>query len=439
MDTEYFAQLATVEQVELLDKLQRDTFQYFLDLANQNNGLIVDSTWESAPCSIAAVGFGLPCYAVGVERGWISRSEAMDRTLAALRFFRSSPQGPEPEATGYQGFYYHFLDMHTGQRVWQCELSTIDTAILLSGMLAAAQYFNRDTPGEQEIRQLADELYGRVNWRWAQNGGLTVIHGWKPETGFLDNRWQGYDEALLLYILGLGAPQNRLPDDSYPAYTSTYRWESLYGVELLYAAPLFVHHFSHVWIDFHGLQDNFMRAHGIDYFENSRRAIYAHQQHAIQNPYQFKGYGEHSWGITASEGPVMQGPDRVEINGQRFYSYLARGVPEPDDGTLSPWTAITSLPFAPEIALPAVEYYWQAYPQLRGKYGMKCSLNPSFPGSSPSGWFSDHYYGINEGPLVLMIENFRNGFVWRLMENCPYLHEGLRRAGFQGGFLESRT
>jgi hypothetical protein len=431
MDAEYTPHIAKPEQLELLDSLQRDSFQYFLDLSNPEDGLTADSTWESVPCSIAAVGFGLACYAVGVEHGWITRDEAVERTLAALHFFRTSPQSPEPEATGYKGFYYHFLDMHTGERACQCELSTIDTAILLAGMLALAQFFDRDTAGEQEIRQIADELYRRVDWHWAQNGKATPAHGWKPETGFLENHWQGYDEALLLFILGLGAPQNRLSKDSYPAYTSTYRWKSLYGYEFLFAAPLFVHQFSHVWIDFRSLQDDFMRAHGIDYFENSRRAVYAHQQHAIHNPKRFKGYGAHTWGITASEGPV-RGPERVEVNGQVFYGYLARGAPEPDDGTLSPWTAITSLPFAPEIALPAVENYWQTYPQLRGKYGMKCSLNPSFTGSSPSGWFSNHYYGINEGPLILMIENFRNGFLWRLMANCPYIREGLKRAGFQG-------
>ncbi len=394
MGNEYGSQIITSEHIELLDNLQRNTFQYFLDLANRENGLIADSTWESAPSSIAAIGFGLPSYAVGVEHGWISRDEAVERTLAAMRFFRSSTQSPEPDSAGYQGFYYHFLDIHTGQRLWECELSTIDTVLLLLGVLAAAQYFDRDTPYEQEIRQAADDLYKRVNWHWAQNHASTVSHGWKPETGFLENRWQGYDEALLLYILGLAAPQNRLSDDSYQAYASTYRWESLYGYEFLYAAPLFIHHFSHVWIDFRGLQDDFMRVHNIDYFENSRRAIFAHQQHAIQNPNRFKGYGENSWGITASEGPV-QGPDRVEINDKSFYGYLARGVPQPDDGTLSPWTAITSLPFAPEIAMPAIAHYWQAYENLRGKYGMKCSLNLSFTGSSPSGWFSDHYYGIN--------------------------------------------
>lgn len=437
MEPKTSIQPARPELVELLDRLQRETFQYFLDLSNPENGLIVDSTWETAPCSIAAVGFGLPCLAVGVEHGWIPREEGIERTLAAMRFFESSHQGPEADATGYQGFYYHFLDMKNGRRVWECELSTIDTAILLSGMLAAAQYYDRDAPGEREIRRIAQTLYGRVNWRWAQNHETTVTHGWRPETGFLEYRWQGYDEALLLYLLGLGAAQNGLPAESYAAYTATYRLKSLYGYEYLYAAPLFIHHFTQIWIDFRGLQDEFMLERHSDYFENSRRAIYAHQQHAVQNPLGHQGYGENTWGITASEGPA-QDQRLVEVDGRPFYGYLARGVPEPDDGTLSPWTVITSLPFAPEIALPAIEHYWEAYPQLRGEYGMKCSLNPGFNGGKENGWFSEHYYGINEGPLILMIENYRSGFVWKLMEQCRPIHEGLVRAGFQGGFLKRR-
>lgn len=174
-----------------------------------------------------------------------------------------------------------------------------------------------------------------------------------------------------------------------------------------------------------------MRARGLDYFENSRRAAYVHQQHAIQNPHHFEGYGEFAWGITASEGPV-QGAEPLQVDGRTFYGYLARGVPEPDDGTLSPWTAITALPFAPEIALPTIKHYAESFPQLSGKYGLKCSLNPSFPGETGAslGWFSDHYYGINEGPIVLMIENYRSGLPWRLMKECRPVFERLRKAGF---------
>jgi hypothetical protein len=216
----------------------------------------------------------------------------------------------------------------------------------------------------------------------------------------------------------------------------------LYGQEFLYAGPLFIHHFPHVWIDFLGIQDKYLRARGIDYFENSRRATYAHQQHAIQNPYGYSGYGENSSGITSSEGPV-EGSEPVQSGDHVFHSYLARGIPEPDDGTLSPWTAITSLPFAPEIALPAVRHFREAYPLLKGKYGLKCSLNLTYPagdagqGVPPGGWFSKHYYGINEGPIVLMVENYRTGLVWRLSRRSPYIIAGLRRAGFQNGWLDS--
>ncbi|HSJ87039.1 MAG TPA: glucoamylase family protein [Anaerolineales bacterium] len=424
--------ILTSEQDKLLDHLQRDGFQYFIEKVNPSNGLIADSTWENNTSSIAAVGFALACYPVAVEHGWISRRDAVARTLITLRFFASSPQGPEPDATGYQGFYYHFLDLQTGQRTWKSELSTIDTTYLLCGMLTAAKYFDQNEPGEQEIRRLADSLFARVNWQWAQNGEVTVTHGWRPESGFLKYRWWGYDEAIMLYLLALGAPKYSLARDSYTAYTSTYHWETHYGYELLYAGPLFIHHFSHVWVDFRGLQDDYMRARGIDYFENSRRATYVHQQHAIQNPSGFEGYGEQVWGITASEGPIRTA-EPVVIAGRTYYGYLARGVPGPDDGTLSPWTTITALPFAPEIALPAIEHIHKTYPQLAGRYGMKCSLNPTFrdDASQSVGWFSDHYYGINEGPVVLMIENYRSGLIWRLLGSSSFIQEGLKKAGYR--------
>ncbi|MBX9767569.1 MAG: hypothetical protein K2X47_09895 [Bdellovibrionales bacterium] len=426
-----------------LEKLQRETFDYFVHETNPINGLVIDKTAANWPASIAATGLALACYPAGVERGFMSRAAAVERTLATLKFFWNSPQGSDPNATGYKGFYYHFLDMQTGRRAWQCELSTVDSAFLLAGALTAGIYFDALTEDENEIRSLADSLYHRADWQWAQNGGATLTHGWMPESGFLKYRWEGYDEALLLYLLALGSPTYPISENSYAVWTSTYRWEKCYGQEYLYAGPLFIHQLSHVWVDFRGIQDAFMREKGIDYFENSRRATYVQQQYAIQNPLKFKDYGPHCWGITASEGP---GPTTLKVNGidRQFFDYVGRGVPYgPDDGTLAPWALVASLPFAPEIVLPALHHcIHQAKMTHFNSYGFKASFNPSHPGNSdnPYGWWvSPWHFGLNQGPIVLMIENYRSGMPWRLMRNCPYLRTGLERAGFQGAWLTQPT
>lgn len=432
---------------QALDDIQRDTFGYFLRETNRANGLVPDNTRTGAPCSIAAVGFALTSYAIGAERGFITRAEAVERTLVTLRFFWNSEQSDAPDATGYKGFYYHFLDMQTGRRTWKSELSTIDTTFLLAGALLAAAYFDAQSADEGEIRSITDALYRRADWQWAQNGTCKVSHGWKPkgkrrnssEAGFLKYHWDGYCEAILLYVLGLGSPTHPLPAESYQAWTESYRWKKLYGIEFLYAGPLFIHQMSHIWIDFRGIQDEFMRARGIDYFENSRRATYVQQQYAIRNPKKLYGYGTNCWGITASDGP---GPATQNVNGvgRRFYDYRARGVPYgPDDGTIAPWAAIASLPFAPEIVLPAIDHFETCYPEMISEYGFKCSFNPSFTdgGGSSTGWISKGYFGLDQGPIVLMIENYRSGLVWRLMRDCPYISHGLRRAGFTNGWLES--
>ena len=423
-----------------LESLQRDTFDYFLKEANPANGLIRDKTAANWPASIAATGLALSCYPIGVERGFMTRGAAVARTLTTLRFFWTSAHGPEPDATGYKGFYYHFLDMQTGRRAWRCELSTIDSAFLLAGALAAAAYFIRDSVDEKEIRALADALYRRADWQWAQNHGVTITHGWRPESGFIEYRWEGYDEALLLYVLGLGSPTNPLPESSYAAWASTYRWEACYGYDYLYAGPLFTHQLSHVWIDFRGIQDAFMRDKGIDYFENSRRATYVQQRYSMDNPRKFAGYAEHCWGITASEGP---GPSSLLLNGiQRvFGDYVGRGVPfGPDDGTLAPWAVVASLPFAPEIVLQAIHFcIHQAKLKAFNSYGFKAAFNPTHPGApgNPYGyWVSSSHFGLNQGPIVLMIENYRSDLLWRLMRGCPSIVAGLRRAGFKGGWLE---
>jgi hypothetical protein len=422
---------------EMLESIQRDTFAYFLEQTNSANGLVADRTDPGAPASIAVVGFALVAYPVAVERGFWLRTEAVARTLTTLQFFWNSPQGTAPEATGYKGFYYHFLDMQTGRRVWECELSTVDTTFLIAGMLTAAAYFDRDDEAETQIRTIADALYRRVDWRWAQNGKSTVTHGWKPESGFLKYRWQGYDEALLLYVLGLGSPTYPLSQDSYAAWSSTYSWATIYGHEFVYGGPLFIHQFSHLWIDFRGIQDDYMRDKGIDYFENSRRAVCVQQEYAVRNPLGFAGYGNLAWGLTASDGP---GPAERLIKGvkRRFFGYRARGAPYgPDDGTLAPWAIIASLPFAPQIALPSIRHCQDVYPQTRTSYGFVGSFNPTYPSPSGDGlgWVCHVHYALNQGPNIAMIENYRSGLIWRLMRACPYLLTGLQRAGFKSGWL----
>ena len=421
-----------------LEKLQQESFKYFLFEANPANGLVIDKTAADWPASIAATGLALASYPVAVERGFMSHAAALERTLTTLRFFWNSHQGPEADATGHHGFYYHFLDMQTGKRAWQCELSTIDSTFLLAGALMAGRYFGADTSDELEIRTLADALYRRAYWQWAQNNGATVTHGWKPETGFLEYRWEGYDEALLLYILGLGSPTHPLPESAFAAWTATYRWENLYGYDYLYTGPLFTHQLSHIWIDFRGIQDAFMRAKGVDYFENSRRPTHIQRQYAINNPLKFRGYSQHCWGITASEGP---GSDTIKVNGieRQFFDYVGRGVPYgPDDGTLAPWAVAASLPFAPEIVLPALDYCIHEIRLMdANRYGFRASFNLTYPTTAdhPHGWVSPWHFGLNEGPTVLMIENYRSELLWRLMRTCPYIVEGLGQAGFEGGWM----
>jgi len=420
-----------------LGLLQLSTVLYYLHETNPDNGLVRDKTDPNAPVSIAAVGMALATIPVVVERGVLFRDFAAKITLKRLRYLLACSQGPEPDASGYKGFFYHFLDIETGRRVWDCELSTIDSAFLFAGALTVGTYFDRDTPAEAEIRNLADALYRRADWNWACDGGATLTHGWRPETGFIQHRYQGYDEGLLLYILGLGSPTHPLPAESYRAYHATCEWKNIYGRELLYSGPLFTHQLSHMWIDFRGIRDEFMQAHDSDYFENSRHATLVQQEYAIRNPLEFVGYGENCWGFTASDGP---GWVKREVNGveREFFDYIARGAPfGPDDGTVSPWVAIGSLPFAPEIVIPTVRWFADLDLGMTGKYGFKPSFNQSFVvPESPTGWWtSPYHFGIDQGPVVLMIENYRTGLLWDIMRRCPAIVTGLRRAGFGGGWL----
>jgi hypothetical protein len=429
----------------MLDGLQRAAFDFFVQHGNAGNGLVADTSRPGSHASIAVVGFALSAYPVGVERGWMTRAEALQRSLAALRFFYDGDQSGTPESTGYKGFYFHFLHMDSGKRAWRCEVSLIDTALLLAGMLTAAAYFTAATADEAELRTLATALYHRADWCWAQPEGAAVVHGWKPGSGFLNYGWEGYSEALLLYALGLGSPTHALTDASFPAWTGTYQWENLYGIDLLYAGPLFIHQFSHAWIDFRGIRDRFMREKHCDYFENSRRATYVQREYAIRNPRGFVGYDEDGWGLSAGDGPSTP-QQRVAGRRQSFYGYAARGVPYgPDDGTISGPSVLSSLAFAPELVLPALRRMLARGAAPDDGVARASGYNDTVRVGAPvklaakikdtAGWVSEGSFGLDQGMIVLMVENFRTGLPWRLMQGSAPIRTGLHRAGFRGGWL----
>ena len=421
----------------MIEKLQREAFEFFLRYANPENGLVADSSQDGSPASIGSTGFALSCYAAAAERGFLTRREAALRVLAALRFFAAAPRDGARDGAGFHGFFYHFLDMKSGRRMWNSELSSIDSALLFIGALSCAAYFDADSSEERELRERAEALYAAADWNWMQDGAHAVSHGWNPGRGFLKSRWNGYSEALILYVLGLGSPTFALPPESYLAWTKDFRWKKIYGIEYLYAGPLFIHQTAHVWLDLRGLQDDYMRAKNCDYFENSRRAIAVQREYSRRNPRGCAEYDENCWGITASDGP---GP-LLELRGKRprrFYAYKARGVPYgPDDGTISPWVAAASLPFCPEAVLPALHRFRELKLGPQEGDGLVSAFNATFPGrgGDRSGWTSPHDLGINQGLLVLLLENYRSGFLWDLTRECKYVKTGLRRAGFTGGWL----
>ncbi|KAF0093199.1 MAG: hypothetical protein E1N59_3045 [Puniceicoccaceae bacterium 5H] len=444
------AQQIPADQDAFLADIQERTFDWFWDWTNPDNGLVPDRAPTPSFSSVAAVGFGLTAWPIGIERGYISRKQGVDRVLNTLRFFADAPQGDVPVGmTGYRGFYYHFLDMENGKRYLQVELSTIDTALLMMGVLFCQSYF--DGPGEQEaeIRELAEMLYRRVEWDWAEIRPNLMCMGWLPEIGFLDSDYEGYDEAMFLYLLALGSPTHPISSDAWDAFVWSYRWDPFQQQEHIAFAPMFGHQYAQSWIDLRGVQDAFMAEKGIDYFENSRRAAYAQRAYAIRNPLGWEDYGENIWGLTACDGPIDM---RREYKGRmrEFFTYRARGAGADyitDDGTIAPTAAAASLPFAPEIVIPALQEMRRRYgDDLYNQHGFVDAFNPSYtytdidvpngevvPGK---GWFGKDHLGIDQGPILLMIENFRSGFVWDVMKRNPHIVRGLERAGFSGGWLE---
>lgn len=421
----------------LADRYAERTFRYFSKNVNATNGLTADTTRPGSPASIAVAGFALSAYTVGVDKGWISRTDAVACTLRTLRWFMQSDQSGSSDATGYKGFYFHFLDMSTGRRMWNCELSVIDTALLLAGMLTSRVYFSGNDAEETSLRGLVDALYARVDWRWAVTKSGTLSHGWKPESDFLRYEWQGYDEALIAYVLALGSPTFPIDATSYGAWCSTYDWAHIDDHDLLFGGPLFVHQYSHAWIDFEGIRDAFMREKQSDYFDNSRCAIEIHRAYAERNPKGFKGYGPDMWGLSACDGPgrfVRTRDDRK----RRFWGYLARGAPYgPDDGTIAPAAMIASLPFSPELVLPSWHALDARIPQVLSEGGIASAINETFAKAGEAPWLSESCFGLDQGIALLMIENHRSRFVWELMRKCEPIRIGLERAGFNGGWLDA--
>jgi hypothetical protein len=451
--------VASAAERAFADTLSRRTFDFFWETTNPRNGLTPDRWPSKSFSSVAAVGFALTAYPIGIERGWVTRVAARERVLTTLRFFWTAPQGTGSSGmTGYRGFFYHFLDMETGRRYETVELSTIDTALLLAGALTCRQYFGRDDAGDREVRALADSLYDRTDWPWASAGGAVVNMGWRPDSaanqdarGFNISSWRGYDEGMLLYVLALGSPTHPIDAGAWAEWTSTYRWDRFQRETYVQFAPLFGHQYSHVWIDFRGIQDEYMRAHGLDYFENSRRATLAQRRYAIANPAAWRGYGATAWGLTASDGP-LDSTLLIDGRAREFHTYWARGAGTDelhDDGTIAPTAAGGSIAFAPEVVLPSLLAMRRSYGDvLFGRYGFVDAFNPTLRHAGPPlhhghivegrAWFDTDYLGIDQGPILAMTENWRSGLVWSLLRRDPAVVRGLCRAGFSGGWLGGR-
>jgi hypothetical protein len=403
------------DSTALLDTLQHTGVLYFWNEANPANGMIRDRSAPGSVSSIASTGFGLSALCIGVDRGWLPRAAVRSRVRTTLETFWNGPQGNAANGMiGYKGLFYHWLDMNTATRTWDSELSTIDTALLMAGILDAKQYFTGIDPDEVQIRALADSIWRRCDWNFTRNLTGGIYMGWKPGTGFSGyGHWTGYNEAMILYIMAIGHPVHPVPASLWSTWLSGYSWQTHYGQSYINFPPLFGHQYSHCWIDYRGIADAYNRFRGITYFENSRRATLAQRSYCIANPNAWTAYSDSLWGLTASDDP---------------FGYNAHGAPPAwsDNGTITPTAGISSLPFAPEVVFPLMRNLWNNWrASLWGPYGFTDAFNPSF------GWVGPHVLGIDQGPIVLMIENYRNEGVWQRFSRDPDIARGLTLAGFQ--------
>ena len=389
-----------------LNEIEHRAVLYFMEQSDPVSGLTHDrapadgGAMSKAPASIAATGFALTGWCIADSRGWSRPGEALARVRTVLKFVAE-------HAAQEHGWIHHFLDPSTGARAWNSEASTIDTALFLSGAISARQYFK-----DPEVTRLVDEIYGRVDWKWALNGGETLTHGWRPETGFINSRWDRYAEMMGLYLLGLGAP---VPDTRLrPVSWNAWRRGPVLnfkGRRFINSGPLFTHQFAHAWFDFRGLKD----AHA-DYWVNSVQATLAQHDWFVEHSRLFDGRSSDLWGLTASDSER---------------GYIAWGGPggigsNLIDGTVVPCAPGGSLPFAPEECLSAL----RAMRKIGGhdvwrRYGFVDAFNPE------TGWTSDDVIGIDLGITLLMTENYRTGFVWKVFMGAPEVRLAMRLAGFR--------
>jgi len=404
-----------------LDYLEQANFDFFWYTANPANGLIPDRSTTSA-CSIASVGFGLTAIGIAIDHGWVTRDQGAARVLTTLNTFWNGPQGTNATGEiGYNGWFYHYLDMNGATRSGSSELSSIDTVLLLGGILYCKQYFNGANATETNIQTLAGEIFNRVNWLWMSpdiTGGTNAVRqGWLPDTGFSTfGEWKGYDEGMLIYLLGMGAATNPLPAACWNYWTSGYNWATFYGYSFVTFPPLFGHEYSHCWVDFRHVGDSYMNAQNSTYFENSHRAALAQQAYCIANPGNngigWSGYSSLNWGLTASDDPS---------------GYAVHGAPpaDNDNGTIAFTASGGALAFAPEIALPSMEnFYSKGRTHFWTQYGFIDAYNLQ------QAWFDNAEIGIDQGPIVIMAENYRNQNIWKLFMQNPEIQRGLQQAGF---------
>ena len=399
----------STQDEQFLEDLERRSFQYFWDQADPNTGLVTDrARTDASPldekhrdvASIAATGFGLTALCIAAERKWITADQARQRVRTTLRFFRH-------KAFQKHGWFYHWMDAKTGERRWQSEVSSIDTALLLAGILTARQRFHDDP----EIVRLANEIYRRVDFQWMLNGHpLLLSHGWKPETGFLKSRWDTYNEDTILYLLAIGSPTRAISADSwYALWRDRYRYADVSYFTTI-GVPLFMHQYAHAWVDYRNRRET--RGDKIDYFENSVNATLAHRAFCLTLSAEFPGYEKNVWGITASDS----------VKG-----YLAWGGPPRDtaiDGTIVPSAAGGSLMLTPEISVAALRTMREKYGErVYGRYGFVDAFNPN------TGWVDSDVIGINQGIVLLSAENLRTGNVWRWFMRNREIPQAMEQIG----------